>query len=57
MAEWCRMFRDVQKYINILFALCFVDNFKKMALSERGRILNEAIGSDYKESIVVVCGF
>jgi hypothetical protein len=56
MAEWCRMFRDVQKYINILFTLCFIDNIKKMSSPERDRILNEGIGSDYKDSIVKVCG-
>lgn len=28
--SWCEMFKDIQKYINILFALCFPDEFKKM---------------------------
>jgi len=54
--SWHEMFNDVQKYINILFALCFVDRFKNMPASERDQILDLAIGSDYKDLVKQVCG-
>lgn len=54
--SWCEMFSDVQKYINILFSLCFVEQFKNMPTHERDQILNLAIGSDYKNLVKQVCG-
>lgn len=54
--EWNNVFKDVQKYVNILFALCFVDEFKKMIPTEREQILDQAIGVAYKEPVKQVCG-
>jgi hypothetical protein len=53
---WYEMFKDVQKFINILFALCFSEQFKKMPNQEIDSILDLAIGSDYKEHVKKVCG-
>lgn len=53
---WCEIYKDVQKYINILFALCFSDAFKKMPTNESDLILNVAIGIDYRVSVKQICG-
>ncbi len=53
--SWHEMFGDVQKYINILFALSFADQFKKMPPDEINQILNIAIGSDYQDLVKQVC--
>lgn len=53
---WYGIYKDVQKYINILFALCFLDSFKKMPAGESDLILNLAIGSDYKDLVKQICG-
>ena len=53
---WCETFKTVQKYVNILFVLCFIEGFKKMSAAERDQILQLAIGNDYKEPIKQVCG-
>jgi hypothetical protein len=53
---WYEMFSDVQKYISILFALCFAEKFKNMPTHEREQILDLAIGSDYKDLVKRVCG-
>lgn len=54
--SWGEMFSDVQKYINILFALCFSDRFKNLPTYEREQILDLAIGVDYKALIKQICG-
>jgi hypothetical protein len=54
--SWCKMFKDVQMYINILFALCFSDQFRKMPSHERDQIMNLAIGADYRDIVKQVCG-
>jgi hypothetical protein len=53
--SWIEIYKDVQKYINILFALCFSDYFKKMPADERDSILNLAIGVDYKDFVKQIC--
>lgn len=52
---WSILFKDVQKYINILFALCFSETFKKMPGHETNLILDLVIGVDYKTSIRNIC--
>lgn len=54
--SWCEMFKDVQKYINILLALSFPDQFKKMQNHEMDQILDSAIGPDYKDHVKEICG-
>ncbi len=54
--SWCEMFKDVQKYVNILFALYFSEEFKKMLPQEIESILDLAIGTEYKEYVKKVCG-
>ncbi|SRR6266498_748004 len=54
--SWSGIYKDVQKYINVLFALCFSDSFKKMPADESDLILNLAIGSDYKDLVKQICG-
>lgn len=54
--SWYEMFIEIQKYINILFALCFSDQFIKMPSQERDQILDLAIGNDYKDLVKRVCG-
>jgi hypothetical protein len=53
--SWSEIYRDVQKYINILFALCFSDTFRRMLANESDLILNLAIGSDYKDDVKQIC--
>lgn len=54
-AEWKDMFIEVQKYMNILLALCFSDRLDKMVPSEIDRIFDLAIGPDYKILIKQIC--
>jgi hypothetical protein len=55
-SDWCVMFKNVQKYVNILFATCFSELFIAMPLQERDQILNLAIGVDYIAQVKNVCG-
>lgn len=54
--EWQGIFKDVQKYINILFALCFPNEFENMPSNKRNEILDIAIGTDYKDLVNRVLG-
>jgi hypothetical protein len=53
---WCEMFMNVQRYVSILLATCFSDQFIAMPSQERDRILNLAIGPDYIPQVKNVCG-
>ncbi len=54
--SWIEMFKEVQKFINILFALCFSDKFKNMPSGESDQILNVAIGTDYQNLVKQAIG-
>jgi hypothetical protein len=54
--NWCEIFKEVQRYVNILLALCFSEKFKNMPTDERNRILDEAVGVDYKNIVKHACG-
>jgi len=53
---WAIIFKDVQRYVNILLVLGFPDKFKSMNTVVQNRILDEAIGSDYKTAVKNACG-
>lgn len=53
--SWSAIYKDVQKYINILFTLCFSDIVKKMPANESDLILNLAIGPDYIAPVKNIC--
>lgn len=55
-SSWVKMFKDVQMYVNILFALCFPEPFLRMTDLERDQVLNLAIGADYKDHVKQVHG-
>ncbi len=53
--SWSEIYKDVQKYINILFTLCFLETFQKMPANESDLILNLAIGQDYVNVVKQIC--
>jgi len=53
---WYEIFKEVQRYINILLVLCFCEKFKKMTDREKNSILDLAIGNEYKDLVKLACG-
>jgi hypothetical protein len=54
--SWHEMFKNIQKYVNILLVTCFSDQFVAMPSQEREQVLNLAIGPYYINQVKNVCG-
>ena len=54
--SWLEVFKDVQRYVNILLVLGFPEKFEKMTVTEQNQILDIAIGADDKTPVKNACG-